>query len=291
MKCAVAFSVLFAGSVLLLGESRTPPVLDEIVRMTKSGASDVAVLAYARAHRLELPEELSVAALQWLRSTGVSERVVSYMSAIDVRASSLQTVAAAEGVTYAGGEQPGRPAPRNSAELSWDDHAAQMSDGNHGSSGSEAYASHESGFGNDDLYPYWGYTYPGPYYVYPSVAIEQGNPFQPAHGHRGDHPGHHGQPGHHRSDGWRDRGAGRGHSSGSTFAATRRAPGNAAASRGFRASSPSPSMTTGRTPPTMRGPRNGSTGVSPRAPVVAHGGGGARSGAGMSAPAGGRGRH
>jgi hypothetical protein len=221
----------------------------------------------------------------------VSERVVSYMSAIDVRASSLQTVAVAEGVTYAGGEQPGRPVPRNSAELSWDDHAAQMSDGNHGSSGSEAYASHESGFGNDDLYPYWGYTYPGPYYVYPAVAIEQGNPFQPAHGHRGDHPGHHGQPGHHRSDGWRDRGTGRGHSSGSTFAATRRAPGNAAASRGFRASSPSPSMTTGRTPPTMRGPRNGSTGVSPRAPVVAHGGGGARSGAGMSAPAGGRGRH
>jgi len=311
MKCAVAFTVLFAGSVLLLGESRTPPVLDEIVRMTKAGASDVSVLAYARAHRLELPEELSVAALQWLRGAGVSERVVSYMSAIDVRASSLQTVGPSEGVTYAGAELPGRPAPRNSAELSWDDRAAQAPDGNHGNSGSEAHASHESGFGSDDLYPYWGYTYPGPYFVYPSVAIDRGNPFQPAHGGRGNHPGHHGQPGHHRSDGWRDRGAGHGHSSGNTFAATRRASGNTAASpsHGFRASSPSPSITAGRTPPAMRGSRNGTGmngfrsfapsagarggtgGTSPRAPVLGHGGGVARSGAGVPAPAGGRGRH
>ena len=114
MKCAVAFSVLFAGSVLLLGESRTPPALAEIVRMTKAGASDVSVLAYARAHRLELPEELSVAALQWLRGAGVSERVVSYMSAIDVRASGFQAAAQQEGVTYSEGEQ-GRPGPRHPA--------------------------------------------------------------------------------------------------------------------------------------------------------------------------------
>src|SRR6476469_9675393 len=105
MQCAVAFSILFAGSRLLLGASPSPPLLEELVRMTKAGASDVSVLAYARAHRLELPEELSVAALQWLRSAGVSERVVSYMSAIDVRASSPQTAAVPEGVTYAGDEQ------------------------------------------------------------------------------------------------------------------------------------------------------------------------------------------
>jgi hypothetical protein len=303
MKCAVAFSVLFAGSVLLLGESRTPPVLDEIVRMTKSGASDVSVLAYARAHRLELPEELSVAALQWLRGAGVSERVVSYMSAIDVRAPSLQAAALQDGVTYSEGEQ-GRPAPRHPAYVSSEEDAAQPAGADQGNSGTQASGRYDSGFASDDLYPYWGYTYPGPYYVYPSVVIDQGNPFQPAHGGRGNHPGHHGQPGHHRSDGWRDRAAGHGHSSGSAFSATRRAPGNAAASRGFRASSPSPSMTAGRTPPAMRGPRNGSGtvngfrsfgpsagartatgGTSPRAPVVARGG------AGVSAPAGGRGRH
>jgi len=311
MKCAVAFSVLFAGSVLLLGESRTPPVLDEIVRMTKTGASDVSVLAYARAHRLELPEELSVAALQWLRGAGVSERVVSYMSAIDVRASSLQPAALQEGVTYSEGEQ-GRPGPRHPAYVSSDggegEGASQPTGADQGNSGAQASGRYDSGFASDDLYPYWGYTYPGPYYVYPSVVIDQGNPFQPAHGGRGNHPGHHGQPGHHRSDGWRDRGAGHGRSSGNTFAATRRAPGNAAASRGFRMSSPS--QTSGRVPPAMRGPRNGTGamngsrsfgpsagartgtgGTSPRAPVLAHGGGVARGGAGVSAPAGVRGRH
>lgn len=302
MKCAVAFSVLFAGSVLLLGESRTPPALAEIVRMTKAGASDVSVLAYARAHRLELPEELSVAALQWLRGAGVSERVVSYMSAIDVRASGFQAAAQQEGVTYSEGEQ-GRPGPRHPAYVSNDggegDGALQPAD--QGNSGTEASGRYDSGFASDDLYPYWGYTYPGPYYVYPSVAIDQGNPFQPAHGGRGDHVAHHGQPGHHRSDGWRDRGA-HGRSNGNAVAATRR-PGNAGSSRGFRASSPSAARTAGRTPPAMRGPRNGSGGMNgarsfgsagpsmgggatsaPRAPVVA------RSGAGVSAPAGGRGR-
>ena len=232
----------------------------------------------------------------------MSERVVSYMSAIDVRAPNSQTPGVPEGVTYAGGEQPGRPAPRNPAENSWEDRAAQPLEGD---SGSEAYASHESVYGNDDLYPYWGYTYPGPYYVYPAVAVDQGNPFQPAHAGRGDHPAHHGQPGHHRSDGWRDRGA-HGRSHGNTVAATRRSS-NAGPSRGFRASSPSRSMTAARTPPAMRGPRTGSMngsrsfgssagprtgagGTSLRAPVLAHGGGVARGGAGMSAPAGGRGR-
>ena len=298
MKCALAFSVLFAGSVLLPGESRTPPVLDEIVRMTKGGALDVSVLAYARAHRLELPEELSVAALQWLRGAGVSERVVSYMSAIDVRASSARTAGLPEGVTYSEGEQ-ASPAPRHPGYAFSEEGAERPFVADQGSSASERY---ESGFGSDDLYPSWGYTYPGPYFVYPSVAVDQGNPFQPAHRGRGNHPDHHGQPGHHRSEGWRDRGTGRGHPGGSTLAATRRLSGNAS-SRGFRASSPSGMA--GPMPPAIRRPRNGNAGMSwfrtfgpsagdrppaagvpRRAPLVGRSGGGAPTGT----PAGGRGR-
>ena len=95
MKCAVAFSVLLAGSSLALADSPHPPpparqpatapLLNELVRLTRAGESELTVLAYARAHRTELPSEVSVATLRWLRDAGVGERVVAYMAAIDVR--------------------------------------------------------------------------------------------------------------------------------------------------------------------------------------------------------------
>ena len=115
MKCAVAFFLLLVvaacGGGVVLGDSPTPVVpkpssasrpsatlLEDLVRMTRAGSSEAEVLAYARAHRLELPPELSEAALLWLRDSGVRESVVRYMSAIDVRPSHEKLP---EGVTEA----------------------------------------------------------------------------------------------------------------------------------------------------------------------------------------------
>jgi hypothetical protein len=53
--------------------------------MTNAGLSDETVLIYARAHRLELPPEVSTADLRWLKNSGVGESVLRYMAAIDVR--------------------------------------------------------------------------------------------------------------------------------------------------------------------------------------------------------------
>src|SRR5262249_9098875 len=79
---ASCFLVLCCG--VLLGASAEPrpasheraPLLQELVRMTRAGASDVTVLAYAKAHRLELPPEVSDEDLVWLRQRGVSDLVV-----------------------------------------------------------------------------------------------------------------------------------------------------------------------------------------------------------------------
>src|SRR5262249_1046793 len=61
------------------------PLLEQLVRMTRAGSSDAELLDYAKAHRRELPPEVSDRDLDYLRDSGVSERVVSYMSAIDAR--------------------------------------------------------------------------------------------------------------------------------------------------------------------------------------------------------------
>lgn len=95
MKPTVALFFLLACSGVLLGDSPRPgavtrkssTLLEDLVQMTRAGSSDETVLAYARAHRLELPSEVSDNDLRWLRDSGVSERVVRYMTAIDVRAS------------------------------------------------------------------------------------------------------------------------------------------------------------------------------------------------------------
>jgi hypothetical protein len=73
-------------------ETRVPSpdpasILDEIVRLTKSGLSEETVLAYAKARRGDLPSVISADRLRRLRESGVSEAVVRYLTAIDVRAS------------------------------------------------------------------------------------------------------------------------------------------------------------------------------------------------------------
>jgi len=53
--------------------------------MTNAGLSDETILVYAKAHRLELPSEVSSDDLRWLTRSGVGEPVIRYMAAIDVR--------------------------------------------------------------------------------------------------------------------------------------------------------------------------------------------------------------
>jgi len=202
MKCAAVFAVLLAGCAVGLADTpdpRTSPhaapssvaLLEDLVRMAKAGSSDVAMLAYARAHRAELPAELPDSTLRWLRASGVSERVVRYMSAIDVRESALDSTAP-EGVTYAD-EAPGDR--RDFSERSYDrDPGAQYRD-------TDSYAGYDSdfagpepgyGYGYDT---YFGYPYlSGPYFPY--FFVDRGNSFRRFRGGR-IHRGH---------DGWRDRG-------------------------------------------------------------------------------------
>ena len=94
MKRAVAFSFFLACSGLLFGNPPENPgssrqsgsLLDDVVRLSRDGLSDETVLAYAKAHRGELPPVVTGDRLLWLRESGVSERVVRYLTAIDVRA-------------------------------------------------------------------------------------------------------------------------------------------------------------------------------------------------------------
>ncbi len=112
MKRAVSFFVLLACCGLLLADSpgtgraarEQAPLLRDLVRMTNAGFSDETVLEYAKAHRAELPSLVSADDLLWLRKSGVSETVVRYMTAIDVRASEE---GAGEDVAYDSAEAAG----------------------------------------------------------------------------------------------------------------------------------------------------------------------------------------
>ena len=240
MKRALAFAsaVLFAGlsASLALADapspSSSPPrstLLNDLVRMTRAGDSDAALLAYARARRTELPPELNAATLRWLRDSGVRPAVVSYMSAIDVRAQSTDVGAGVSaGVTYA--DAAGRTRAAEGGEDA-DYDAGDVSS----SAGSEIYTGLGSNAGGapysdsyDDAYGRYGYGYGyGPYYGYGYPYW--GSPFPTwfvvdvshdhSHGHHGgwrDHDhhgggGHDGSGWHHgggsRHDGWRDRGS------------------------------------------------------------------------------------
>jgi hypothetical protein len=63
-------------------------VFDEIVRLTRAGLSEETVLAYAKAHRGDLPSVVTDERLRQLRQSGVGNKVIRYLTAIDVRASS-----------------------------------------------------------------------------------------------------------------------------------------------------------------------------------------------------------
>ena len=75
MKRAILLSFLLSSGPLLADNSvptpQRPTVLDEIVHMSQAGAPEETVLAYAQAHRAELPSRLSDADLHWLRQAGV----------------------------------------------------------------------------------------------------------------------------------------------------------------------------------------------------------------------------
>ena len=221
MKCAVAFCcVLIAGCTVLLADapdprpsiSTTPDsspalrVLEDVVRMSRAGASEATVLAYARTHRAELPAEIADKTLRWLRASGVGDRVVRYMSAIDVRASEWPP-SVPEGVTWADrrGDRDDDAEPPAEREPARSYREA------------EAYAGYESdpggyGYGNDYDYdvgfgyaPFFGYPYvSAPFFSW--VFVDRGD-----FSRRFDNGGHriHRGPrfdGGHRGGGWRDRG-------------------------------------------------------------------------------------
>jgi hypothetical protein len=214
MKRAIAFAFFLACTGVLLGDSpdsRSPSLLQDLVRMTKSGMSDVTVLAYAKAHRVELPPELSADDLLWLRKSGASETVVRYMSAIDVRASD----ASSEDVAYDSDE-----APRYSAGHSAADSYSGRDGGDYGDYGGYSnYGSYPDSYDvgypatyYNDYYPFYaaGY-YPYPVYFFVDQGrffgrFRHGRGFGGRHGRGGGHGGF-GRP--HSSRGDFDRGLGR----------------------------------------------------------------------------------
>ena len=164
MKRAVAFSFLLASCGVLLGDSPNPgplprkpaTLLEDLVRLTKGGSSDVTVLAYAKRHRLELPPEVSDDDLLWLRNSGVSEMVVRYMTAFDVRASGE---GAQEDVAYGSYEDAAHPRAAYSYPESDDDSYR----GSYPDCYSDAYPA-DYGY---DYYPSYGYGYyPYPLYFF-----------------------------------------------------------------------------------------------------------------------------
>ena len=211
--------------------SRTPAeVLDEIVKLTKAGLGDETVLAYAKAHRSELPAVLPNDRLNYLRDSGVSRTVILYLTAIDVRASGESP---ADDAVYAMGqaddqaEQPYPPpaaqqAPAPSPAEEWPD-VAYDGEASEGGSYDAGYTGLNS-YGNDyypasdylSYYGGWGYPYYGGYYYpwwpsyfYVDVSGFFGRHSGHGHGHGHDGNGHDGHGGGgHWGDGHRGGGGG-----------------------------------------------------------------------------------
>jgi len=209
MQRAIVFSFLLAAATVSLfadspstsapgprSVSRAPSsLLEDLVGMTRSGASVPSVLAYAKAHRSELPPEITDAELRWLSESGVSRPVVAYMAAIDVRPSAS---AMPMGVT--------------DADAYRSDDAGRLSDETYGGEaeegGGEIYTGLSSRAGEDlsasgyDAYSPWDSAYGAPYWGYPYWY----SPFPTwfvvdlSHGH--DHHGHGGHGDHGHGDGW-----------------------------------------------------------------------------------------
>ena len=155
--------------------------------MSRAGSSDVELLGYAKAHRGELPPEVSDQDLQYLRDSGVSERVVSYMTAIDVRASGN---APQQGVPFDSGDQTPAPPPRPNPSYPEGESIPYDNGYSNGNSGAypENYAypdsyAYSDAYGDGrcgsqwgyDCYPYFNSYYPYYYYPYTFFAFQ---PFQ-----------------------------------------------------------------------------------------------------------------
>ncbi len=175
MKRATVFFFLLACSGLLLADSPDPgraapepaPLLEDLVRLTKAGFSDETVLAYAKAHRAEAPSLIGADDLLWLRKSGVSEAVIRYMTAIDVRASDQGRE---EDVAYESGEAAGYP----SAAYSYPDYSY------YGYPDSYSYGAYPETY-YADYYPFFGTGY-YPYPVY--FFVNNAGLFGRFHGHR-----------------------------------------------------------------------------------------------------------
>ena len=172
MKRAIAFSFLLACSGVLLGDSpdsrspsrESPSLLQDLVQMTNGGLSPETILGYAKAHRVELPPEVSNEDLLWLRRSGVSERVIRYMSAIDVRASD----AGAENVAYDSDEAADYSAASDSYSTRYGGgyaggYSESYPDRDYDSYPESYYDSYPESYYND-YYPFYG----AGYYPYPA---------------------------------------------------------------------------------------------------------------------------
>jgi hypothetical protein len=322
MKRAIFLTVLFSCGSLLADDSvpappQKPTVLDEIVHMSQAGAPEDTVLAYAQAHRAELPSRLSDADLQWLRQAGVGERTVRYLRAVDVR---VPAGAGQQGYTYGpSGEMPPRyvgqqyPAPPPSEAY---DPAYPNQPYPNQAYPDNGYVGYDSAPGPYDdngfynywytpyfnAYPYYAYPYYYPYYpyYYPYYAFHgHGH----GHGHDGhvDHHGGHGNWGNgnthnNTADSWRSRGSVAQRNSPMTMGPRSQgsqayARGNVAtAPRGYRGNVVARGNMAGRGAPSMA--RGGmSRGAAPAGPRGGGFTGGSRGGGHASGGSGGHGRH
>ena len=316
MKRAIVLSFLLSCGSLLADNSvpappQRPTVLDEIVHMSQAGASEDAVLAYAQAHRAELPSRLSDADLRWLRQAGVSERTVRYLRAVEVR---IPEGAGQQGYAYgSSGELPpryvGQQYPAAPPSEGYDQGYPNQAYPNQAypDDGYVGYDSYPPGpYDDNGFYNYWytpyfnayPYAYSPYYYPYYPYYAFNGHGFHhhggnhvdhhnDGHGHWGD-GGHRGNGGGHggSSDAWRSRGSVAQRNNPMTMrprgqGSQAYARGNiASAPRGYRGNVSGRGNMVGRGAPAMA--RNGgmSRGAAPTGPRGGFGGashGGARS--------------
>jgi hypothetical protein len=172
MKRAIAFSFFLACAGVLLGDSpesrspsrESPPLLQDLVRMSSGGFSDATVLAFAKAHRAELPPEVSTSDLLWLRRSGVGEPVIRYMAAIDVRATD-----------GGAGEDVGDDADNGDENARYSAASESYSDRDYGNDRDNDYGTYADSDYNsypetyyNDYYPFFGvgyYPYPAYFFV------------------------------------------------------------------------------------------------------------------------------
>jgi hypothetical protein len=329
MKRAILLSFLLSCGSLLADNSvpappQPPTLLDEIVHMSQAGAPEDTVLAYAQAHRAELPSRLSDADLQWLRQAGVNERTVRYLRAVDVR---IPEGAGQQGYSYGpSGAVPPRyvgqqyPAPPQSEayDQGYPNQAypnqpyPNQAYPDNGYAGYDSYppGPYDSYYGPYDSSWYTPYFYPYPYSYYPYYSYYY--PYYPyypyyayhGHGHGHDHGGDHGDHngGHgswsngssHNSstDAWRSRGSVAQRNGTMTIGPRSQAYARgsmATAPRGYRGNVMTPGNMAGRSAQAMT--RGGmSRGAAPAGPRGGGFSGGGRGGGHSSGGSGGHGR-